>query len=87
MPKFTREFTVSGCGVFPFDMLRYDHCWPADQESAVSLDCGTRPEERKEVRTIRLRMVTERKDVLPTIDRWKSFQWTVHKDIPEARKW
>ena len=29
------EFTVTGKGVFPFDMLRYDRCYPVDNSSPL----------------------------------------------------
>jgi len=35
MPTRRRyHFLVSGSGSFPFDMLRYDECWPATQIAA-----------------------------------------------------
>ena len=85
MPRYVVEFTVSGQGTFPTDMLRYEHCWPAREEDSINMICDFRAEDRKEVRTVQLRMHTERKGVLPTVDRWKSFQWSVHKDIHERR--
>ena len=31
MLKFVQTFVVVGCGEFPYDMLRYDHCFPIDE--------------------------------------------------------
>lgn len=71
MKRNVTEFTVQGSSPFPFDMLRYDSCWPVtgDDVSGIdsSLDWAYRP-----------RMVTLR-TVAATItpDRWKSFGWIV----------
>lgn len=37
------EFRVSGVGYFPVDMLRYDRCWPATTDDAVSV--GANPKD------------------------------------------
>jgi hypothetical protein len=64
-------YNVVGRGAFPFDMLRYDCAWPA-----TSLDAGmlgpTVPDTSRSWRTIRLYSCRE-----PTVDRWRSFGWTV----------
>jgi hypothetical protein len=36
MPK-VRTFTVEGREAFPLDMLRYDQCWPATLDDAVTI--------------------------------------------------
>lgn len=61
------KFTVQGSGYFPFDMLRYDACYPATSDDAASLNL-------KEARTITLisAMVAQ-----PTEGRWRSFGWQV----------
>ncbi len=60
-----RRFTVEGRGDFPFDMLRYDCCWPARGEDAAALsDTGRR--------TVTLLSSQE-----PTRGRWSSFLWGV----------
>lgn len=61
------EFTVEGSGVFPYDMLRYDRCWPA-HESPDSVQIG---------RTSRPRQVTLRGLQPATVGRWESFGWKV----------
>lgn len=66
MKKRPITFQVTGKGVFPFDMLRYDGCYPMDTGSAQLL-----PE--TVLRTIKL--------VAPdghcTEGRWNSFLWSV----------
>lgn len=65
------EFTVEGRGEFPFDMLRYDMCWPKS-ESRDSVALSVRGNWNKELRRITLVGLRE-----PTTDRWKSFGWNV----------
>lgn len=68
--KQTR-FIVAGAGEFPFDMLRYDSCFPHDQTDAWQI----RHEEQREVTLIH-RHIDSRK-WRPTIERWRSFGWVV----------
>lgn len=73
------EFTVTGRGSFPYDMLRYDACWPANTESANMMDeVHATPGERRAVKTLRLRSHN-----VPTPERWASFMWKV----AEVRKY
>lgn len=65
-PKWHYEFEVAGSGQFPFDMLRYDSCWPADEASAH------RMAHDRERRTVKLFGYTQ-----PTDARWASFMWRV----------
>lgn len=44
-----RFFVVCGRGAFPFDMLRYDCCWPTRSEDAARLQ-----HDNREFRNIRL---------------------------------
>jgi hypothetical protein len=67
-PRVMFTFYVSGRGQFPYDMLRYDQCWPADTESALLMDS----EVNSHVRSIKLHSYRE-----PTLDRWSSFLWSV----------
>ncbi len=71
------EFEVEGSGRFPFDMLRYDTCWPA-REAEDSYELAN----DREFRKIRLRGLRP-----PTIARWHSFDWGVveHSDRGIAR--
>lgn len=61
-------FSVTGDGQFPFDMLRYDSCWPAHPQdvSLMSSRSGT------------LRRVTLVGLHAPTDGRWASFGWPVN---------
>jgi hypothetical protein len=65
-----QRFTVEGSGEFPFDMLRYDSCWPHTEQ-----DSGLLTAEGK--RQVQLdREVSSRRSV-PTTARWESFNWRV----------
>lgn len=71
MPKRARQvfFSVQGRGPFPMDMLRYDACYPADEQSsfvAMDFNCN-------EPRTVHLTSLT----MNPTPGRWESFGWAV----------
>lgn len=69
------DFTVEGSGVFPYDMLRYDRCFPTDPESAANLN--TPGPKSPQQRTCKMRILADHKGVRPTRDRWSSFGWTV----------
>lgn len=72
MAKRTRtEFTVEGRGAFPYDMLRYDQCWPKYERETIALDRQT------DLRTITL--VTDA-PTTPTHGRWESFGWRVTEE-------
>ena len=73
MSKYT--FTVSGRGVFPVDMLRYDQC------------CPVFPGDAAYILTTFKREVRLNSDKYPTTDRWASFGWYVDlSTIEEHRK-
>lgn len=65
------EFVVEGTGDFPFDMLRYDSCWPRTEVDSGNIERSFRARgmTRWEVRLKGLRM--------PTEARWESFGWKV----------
>lgn len=73
MAKIKRKrFIVEGSGAFPFDMLRYDHAWPATEaEDSWRLD--------RELCEGAMRRVTLLTDspIAPTYGRWESFTWRV----------
>jgi len=71
-PKMRYEYFVSGTGEFPFDMLRYDSCWPATGEDAAKIALPFGDANRRKVRSIRLRSYRP-----PTVARWSSFTWSV----------
>jgi hypothetical protein len=58
-------FGVTGTGQFPFDMLRYDLCWPSSEFDSRLLGASHQ-------RTIILKGLK-----LPTAARWESFGWRV----------
>jgi hypothetical protein len=68
--KYYQTFKITGSAYFPFDMLRYDSCWPA-LESEMCLINDT-----DSTRTITIARRVDAK-VLPTIARWHSFGWEV----------
>jgi hypothetical protein len=67
------EFYVTGSRDFPFDMLRYDRCFPATGEDAYKLD-----HESRDLRTVKLLSYNE-----PTPDRWMSFGWSMSRTDPK----
>ncbi len=71
MKQFTHVFTVEGASEFPYDMLRYDCCYPTRSEDATKLDSVYR-DTRKVILTR-----TAEKHWTPTADRWQSFSWAV----------
>jgi hypothetical protein len=68
-PKMMYEYTVTGAGRFPTDMLRHDGAWPATGEDSNKIDYDLRARERRSIRLYSYRR--------PTIERWNSFQWSV----------
>lgn len=72
------HFTVEGTGPFPFDMLRYDVCWPLRQEDTAAMERLFRPSSKggRPVRgPVRITLATNGHP--PTVARWKSFGWKV----------
>lgn len=67
------EFVVRGTGPFPFDMLRFDECWPAGIEDAAAIE-ALASASVAEVRNI---ILHTHKLTAPTHKRWESFCWTV----------
>lgn len=64
----TQIFTVEGSGQFPFDMLRYDSCWPHSSMDAARLE----PSRRE-----RRRVVLETAAKSKCAARWHSFGWDI----------
>lgn len=72
MGKITaHHFTVEGCGVFPFDMLRYDQCYPFDSESVAQLAPARPLRESRQVTLVKSTRYP------PTEARWQSFGWRI----------
>lgn len=67
------KFTVEGSGPFPFDMLRYDQCWPATENDSAKIERTTRRGAHSRAETIRLASNIDR----TTGARWVSFGWKV----------
>jgi hypothetical protein len=66
-------FQVQGSGEFPFDMLRYDSCWPSRSDpDVIAMAPHHRSSRLKEKRTVELVGLRE-----PTAGRWESFGWRV----------
>lgn len=69
-------FTVEGGGTFPFDMLRYDACYPdSEATDSPNLDWSGQPGLRK----VRLRHRVLKDENLASYPsrRWPSFGWHV----------
>lgn len=70
-------FTVEGGGSFPFDMLRYDACFPNSEVfDSYNLEWSGQPG----LRQITLRHYVLQGQVLlnyPTEARWNSFNWRI----------
>lgn len=76
----TYQFTVTGRGAFPLDMLRYDCCYPAHPEDVAAMDYdNTTREGIRAQRTVKLRGLG-----MPEMSRWNSFGWSV-SDTKEVR--
>lgn len=71
--KYFQTFYVEGTSPFPLDMLRYDNCFPADQESVEQMT----PNGLAGIRLVRLKRYISTKDQMPTSARWASFGWKV----------
>ena len=78
--KWTTTFRVQGSGVFPFDMLRYDNCFPHSTEDAIRLDSYDYTPPRN--RVVTLCKYHELKNPRITEGRWRSFGWRV---VPNER--
>lgn len=75
------EFTVEGTGEFPFDMLRYDCCWPKSEAHDSHLLSGETRDRRRIV------LLTDNPHA-PTVGRWESFTWRVigRADLRDGRR-
>jgi hypothetical protein len=67
------SFIVEGSGEFPFDMLRYDSCFPRDEGQARQMGDT---HERRRVHLVR-RIPADVPFPEPTVARWESFLWRV----------
>jgi len=90
MTTYYTDFEVTGRGGFPYDMLRYDRCYPTDTLSAQTMEIHDEwaPDAAMRVkgdRTIKLRCIHSGKQWEPTKARWNSFGWGV-TEIHEPRR-
>lgn len=69
MMKYRHTATVEGRGLFPIDMLRYDHCYPASEQDSYAIN------QREDVRQVKVIMMTDSKLMPFTERRWESFTW------------
>jgi hypothetical protein len=73
-PTTFYRYKVSGTGLFPVDMLRYDGAYPASSEAVSAMGTG-KFQANVERRTVELCSYRP-----PTNDRWASFGWMVEVD-------
>ena len=83
------HFEVTGRGEFPWDMLRYDSCWPQTSDDVAKItphysdysvrdDVGDHDHDILGRRTVKLVTTRHLKRDFPiTPARWDSFTWTV----------
>jgi len=72
------HFVVEGRFEFPFDMLRYDRCWPQFETEVAALNphLRSRISEKRRIHMVGLRE--------PTGGRWHSFGWEVSEAVPHT---
>lgn len=75
------KFTVEGKGIFPYDMLRHDRCYPTTLESAQAMDCQLCAGMVRGKRKVELIKPVEHIYEYPTAARWESFGWKVIKEV------
>jgi hypothetical protein len=72
----TKKFTVRGVWPFPFDMLRFDSCWPYSSADAAKIEAMYRRD--GEHQAVEIDLLTDDHNFLaPTDGRWESFGWSV----------
>jgi len=75
---YSTMFEVTGRGSFPFDMLRYDACFPVDTGSANNMTrSGDYTVPQHELPVVILMCHHEDPKWEPTFGRWASFGWGV----------
>ena len=74
-PVWMWNATVSGYGVFPIDMLRYDACVPRNKWDASAIEQAF--EDFTYQRKWKSVNVQGHGHAGPTGERWRSFGWTV----------
>lgn len=72
------KFTVEGNGYFPFDMLRFDRCFPSTSEDAVAMSATVTLPHRRGEGPHRVTLSSDER-MEPTKGRWASFSWHVRE--------
>lgn len=73
MKELKKEFAIAvGNGEFPFDMLRYDHCFPASESDSGEMGRNHYQHDRAVI-VAKYRQQPGRW----TVDRWQSFGWAL----------
>ena len=67
------KFVVEGSGEFPFDMLRYDACYPLNERDSYKLRSSSDVQCRR-------RVVLKSLNHPTTSGRWESYGWRVVVD-------
>ena len=75
--RILHRFAVKGVGSFPVDMLRYDCCFPDDQDSAAKI-MNSMSHSFSPKRDGKIYLAAYHpKGWQPTTARWSSFLWEV----------
>jgi hypothetical protein len=81
------DFSVTGRGGFPLDMLRYDAAYPIDQESVADIDYSLqtahRVERLKDKKPFRVNLRS--RVAAPTVERWRSFGWELDGPVKKNK--
>jgi len=81
--RYTHKFTVEGSGNFPFDMLRYDRCWPSTQDDVTTM-VPHNSEHFIPIRQVTLTASANHSIWEPTTGRWANFGWPVIEHTKET---
>jgi len=80
MPAYVYTFKVKGSAPVPFDMLRYDRCWPATEADAGILETISNGHASQ--------IVTLKGLQMPTTHRWNSFGWAIDRtNLADGQDW
>lgn len=78
MYHFRFQVISTAPGHFPFDMLRYDGCYPASEHpDSATLEEQYTPGGLPKGKTVTLCKCWSDPKWQPTVDRWRSFGWDV----------
>lgn len=81
-------FTVRGRGEFPWDMLRYDQCWPTDESDICKILPRYETNDPKRSFSVRdVRLGSTKNWMMLSRKRWESFGWAViesEQELAEA---